>query len=268
MYDIIDNIEEGRLPDNYKEVIIVDSFARRKNLQIGDKLHYKKFNRIEEFTVVGTYSLPKYELSKNIDYMYTIKPGSETKASSLKYVTQLYFELHDSKADQVEFTKYINENFPEPKFRQVLYGGNSDMLKEFVRSQDIIMAFIQIFISIVIFVIIASLTNYTISSKYHQIGILKAMGYKNRSIKRLFVLKTFIISIPAVGLGLLFNKIGLIIFQRIMTYDNGDKRINVLMNNDLTIITISIVMFVVLISTYYSLKQTSKINIIDIIKEN
>lgn len=133
-------------------------------------------------------------------------------------------------------------------------------------AQIAVVTTIEIFISIAIFVVVVSMLNYQIQQKYHQLGILKAIGVKDSKIYKIFIYQTFIISIPGIIIGLIGGTIVFTEYGKYMVYPDGSPRFNITFNIFDYFIASLIIIATVLLASVLTIRRLKKKTIIELIK--
>lgn len=137
----------------------------------------------------------------------------------------------------------------------------------FDKAQILVFLIIQIFITAIIFLVSYTIFNYFVSRKLQQFGILKSLGFKQKEISKVLLLITIIIGTVDNTLAVIISRIGLSIFQRIMTHEDGTQRLKIVINMNVYTISIVLVFIAIGFSTLLILRKLRKINIINLIKE-
>ena len=212
---IFDKIVKGSLiQDNINEVIIGDSLAETLNIAIGDKIKIAipktdktilgNIPRFKTLRVSGIFNLGFYEYDYNLIFL-----SSELVKKLLLYDDNTYnkIEFFIENPNNVEdFKKVIQSKILEKNLNlySISWLDNNQTLINALKVEKNVM-----FIILSLIVLVASLNIISgliifVKEKNKDIGILKTLGMKNKSIIKIF----FTIGI---SIGLIGSLIGLII---------------------------------------------------------
>ncbi|MCD6484917.1 MAG: ABC transporter permease, partial [Candidatus Odinarchaeota archaeon] len=226
-------LDEGSFLHNFNtnECIVSRALAQKYNLKIDDKLNIS-IREISEknitLTIVGIGHLRGveyvYPLSKHYgEFILTghltiskINPEVRNKAGCLGiYLKKEYL------TDYQTYQETVNDvyNWVTKILIDTPYGGFVERLKTyalklyFPRIEEYKNRFLFITSFVLIGTVVAIVTTQLI--RYHkalyQIGLLKAVGFRNKEIEKLFLYEAFFIgvfgSLLGIGLGVLFNPI-------------------------------------------------------------
>lgn len=184
---------------------------------VGNDEIYLKNTAINEFNI-STGDKIKITLngkSKTLTVKGSIKDallGSPMMGSPRFLVNQSTFEFFDSTAESNYKGNifYINTS-NVPAFEQelkncpnIIFMGDRAMIKT-TYIMDMVIAGILLIVSmcliIIAFVILKFTINFTLQEEYKEIGIMKAIGIKNRKIRGLYIIKYLAISLAGAVIG-------------------------------------------------------------------
>lgn len=256
------HLVRGRINDtNKNEIMLDDYFAHKNNLNIGDKIIFNHIfqNENYEFIIVGTYDLGRYIGSRNYTYLNIEHFNIKQKVSY-----NLYLQLNNPmKVKKVEkdLLSIVDERYKLANWRTL-----QPELEVLNLAQQTVIGVIEILISLAVFVVIVSVLSYSIKQKYKQIGILKAMGFNNSNVNKIFIYQTLFLAIIGSVIGLIAGTITMFLYSEYMKYPNGNHRFNYTIEFSNYIISFSLTIITVIIASYLSIKRTHKLSIIDLIK--
>ncbi|MHA1719434.1 MAG: ABC transporter permease, partial [Promethearchaeota archaeon] len=256
---------DGTLEISDNETVILESFANHLNLKIGDSISVYGENGIHIFKIVG--------IAKSIEFM-----TYDFSQEGAIYITD----------DDVRELS----NIPSPIFNNVLiYFSENVSSKEISRSysdlKDILIAnhipFILLWqvreISIsaalddtlnltskylnssaIIIMIIAGLVIFVITKRYayeqrKQTGTLYSFGYSSSTIMKSFLLRTFLISLIAIGAGIVSSWFLLKLFCEKLSSIWGILELEYNFSTDILYEVVGITSFVTLLFTYLAAKE-------------
>ena len=181
-------------PSNYT---LNDSFDMKKNLNldkyIGRYLNIKYFNEFDvKVKLVGTFDRTQYFTRPNTCYInyktyYDIMKNRSISVSSND--ADSHFVILLDNIDNIS----ILENFSNISFYQQVTTLKTSILEEAIYVVALIMSVILVVSCVLCYLF----TNRTIMNNYKNIGILKIVGYPNKTIKKQIYLLNLILSILA-----------------------------------------------------------------------
>ena len=181
-------------PSNYT---LNDSFDMKKNFNldkyIGRYLNIKYFNEFDvKVKLVGTFDRTQYFTRPNTCYInyktyYDIMKNRSISVSSND--ADSHFVILLDNTDNIS----ILENFSNISFYQPVTTLKTSILEEAIYVVALIMSVILVVSCVLCYLF----TNRTIMNNYKNIGILKIVGYPNKTIKKQIYLLNLILSILA-----------------------------------------------------------------------
>lgn len=190
--EVITKVEKGK-------AYITSSFATNNNLKIGDK-----------FTItVG-------ESEVELEYIGKAKDAALGSSSmgNPKFImnNEDYNHLNsDEKAKEKAFNLYYVDTTDIPEVKEAISHFEGISLNEPVDTlkatylMDMLVAgvllIVSIFLIIVAFVVLKYTIGFTIAEEFREIGVMKAIGIKNGSIRGLYLTKYFAITVIGSALG-------------------------------------------------------------------
>ncbi len=264
-YDIEDQLIEGTIPTKTNQIVISQYFADAVNFKVGDYMYYEiSATQTIKYEITGIFSVSELHFRSSFGYGL-IKSYQSTQ---LMRASGLSIKLKNPEDDFDEFYEDFIKIYTVDEHYVYTYKTRYQTVSLISEAQTIVFVIIQLFISMIIFVVVASTMTYSVKKKYAEIGILKALGQTNTNIRRTFLLSTMMLAIIGVILGFFASKIGQIIYQYIMTYEDGRKRILIITNKPYNIAAIGLVLITVFASNYSAFKEIKHTSIIEVIRGN
>ncbi len=214
IYNIKERIYQGREPEREKETIIGRELQEELGIELGDKIEIlANSGQIEKLKVTGFYDLKVASLNKT--WMITTLETAQNifliddKVTAIEMQVEEVFDA-DLIAD--DLSKVVTEDYKIENWKVQ----NAELLSG-LNGQSISSIMIQIFVLVAVVLGIASVLAITVIQKSRQIGILKAMGIKNRSASLIFLFEGILLGIMGailgvalgLGLGYMFTKFAL-----------------------------------------------------------
>lgn len=141
---------------------------------------------------------------------------------------------------------------------------NADLLTA-LQSQSISSLFIQFFVLVSVVIAITSVLNILVVQKSKEIGILKAMGLKDRESSVLFVYQSGILGLLGTLLGMLLGIAILFLFATFAKTEDGSNVINIYIFWNRFLITGLIAFLASILAGVLPSLKTSKLNPVEII---
>ena len=205
IFNINESLVDGALPEKEGEVLIGVGLRDEAGISIGDEIELlANFGDTATVTVTGFFNLGVASLNKS----WTIT-NLETAQSIFSYddqVTSINMQLKDVfHADTVADS--INERETSETLVVDNWKAQNEDLLSGLNGQSVSSIMIQVFVMISVLLGIASILAITVVQKSKQIGILKAMGIKDKDSSLIFLFQGLLLgvlgAILGVALGLL-----------------------------------------------------------------
>lgn len=206
IYQFQDKLVEGDLPQSLDEIALGIGLMDDLDLLVGDDITMEIFGEFRTLTVVGSFDLSVAQLNRSwgIGTLSTLQDiAGETGVSSIE--TQIS-ETFEAEALALSLDQVLESD--DLKTRNWMVENES--LLSGLQGQSISSLMIQIFVIISVVLGISSTLAITVMQKSRQIGIMKAMGIKDRDASFVFLSEGFILGIfgaiggVLLGLGLSF----------------------------------------------------------------
>lgn len=205
IFNIKESLVDGALPEKEGEVLLGVDLKEEASISIGDEIELlANFGDTSTVTVTGFFNLGVASLNKS----WTIT-NLETAQSIFSYddqVTSINMQLKD-----VFLADTVADSIKERETSETLVvdhwkAQNEDLLSG-LNGQSVSSIMIQVFVMISVLLGIASILAITVVQKSKQIGILKAMGIKDKDSSLIFLFQGLLLgvlgAILGVALGLL-----------------------------------------------------------------
>lgn len=208
IYQISDALYKGELPTSKRDVIIGKEFSEEYKIGIGDKITLAAVRdfqtTIKNFTISGLFDLENPGLN-NLWVIVTLEASQEffglgNNITAIEMQIEDVFaadEISDEVRELLVGNKIIVENWKDknPQFFSA------------VSAQSASSYMIQTFVLMSVIIGIASVLSITVMQKSRQIGILKAMGIKDRQAAGIFMFQGLFIGLGGAIAGLTLGAI-------------------------------------------------------------
>jgi putative ABC transport system permease protein len=196
--EILSKVEKGK-------IYIAGQEIKKTNLEIGDKITIKLEGVTKEFEFAGFVKDALYGSSMMANPRYVInsedyKVFAENESIKSDFAGNMYyFNISDEKAFEDASAKnapYLQLNFDKSLIRMTYI-------------MDILVAAILMVLSIgllvVSFVVLRFTIGFTISEEFREIGVMKAVGLKNSSIRGMYMVKYLGIAVLGASVGYIIS---------------------------------------------------------------
>jgi len=220
IYNIKEKIISGNIPENINEVIIGKDFSEKYNITTGDKINFLGFKRgllRKSATVTGIFDFKVSSLNSTWILTNNITAYDFFGVSN---PNKIEFQIKDVFNSDI-YSENIKSNFSNKGINVSEWKEqNSDLLSG-LNGQSISSIMIQIFVIVAVALGIASVLIITVLQKSKQIGILKAMGLKNRQTSTIFIFEGLLLGFFGAVIGI---AIGMFLLWGFSTFAvNPDK---------------------------------------------
>lgn len=278
-----DYVINGRLPNNYSEIVISQNYLKMNNLDknIGDKIEFysKQEKKNYSFQIVGfinDYNSENYNKSSFNAISYINLNNQEAYYSLYirdKEVSNQIFE-HSEKLDH-QLRQLQNNDANNIRYNSS-YLAIQDVFEENSSSSFLaIYNMVAIILIIIVFLslfIIYQAFNLSTNDRIQYLGMLSSVGATPKQKKRSVYFEGLLLSVIAIPLGILLSFLGLYItflfINHLETIQNLNLEIFPRISLGYLIIVIVISFITIFISLYLPARKIAKISVIDALKKN
>jgi len=268
IYQFSEYITNGSLPKERGEFLIGSILQEKNGLSVGDTITLVTTDRR---TVTGTISgffdlkVAAVNSSWCVTTLETAQRIFETgdKISSIEMqVTREDVFDADLIADAVA-TKINNDNLAVLNWKT-----QNEQLLSGLQGQSISSLMIQVFVMLSVLLGIASVLAITVMQKSRQIGILKAMGIKNRTASLIFLTEGFVLGIFGAATGVAFG-LGLsYVFTKFALNADGTPVVPLSFDPNFIALSACVAVLACVLASLIPARKSSKLDPIDIIRNN
>ena len=264
IYDIEDSIYEGRPYQSKREVLVGKELREELEVDVGDKLVVTTPTGTRgTFTISGFYDLGVSSINKTwvITHIDTVQKifGFHNRITSIEMTVDDVFAA-DRIADEIE-QRLDNSNI---KFEN--WKGSNEQLLSGLEGQRISSVIIQAVIILSVVIAIASVLAISVLQKSREIGILKAMGIKDRAASLIFIYQGFLLGLLGSVLGIMLG-LGLIYaFTGFTSEPGGSSLIDLYIEYDFILRAWLIALIASTLAGVIPARRSLKLNPIDVIR--
>ncbi len=267
IYKIKERLVEGTVPTKKGEIVIGIDLQKEYSLKLNDTIDIKTpSGKEEKAKIVGFFDFKVANINTgwgivSIDYAKEIYETNAITAIEMQVTKDMEFEA-DLISDKVE--KLIGSD----SLKITNWKVENEQLLSGLQGQSISSYMIQTFVLVSVVIGIASVLAITVLQKSRQIGILKAMGLKNKTTSYVFLFEGFILgTFGAIG-GVLFG-LGLSLsFTKFAVNSDGSPVVALFISPSFIALSAAIAIIASLIAALIPAIRSSKLDPIDIIRNN
>ena len=264
IYNLEDALVEGKMPAGENEILIGTDFSENTGIEVGDAVEFiATANALEDLEVVGLFDLGVTSLNESwvISELETAQTifEEEGQLSTIEMQVEDVFtagEIADEIENTIESDGLITTNWED----------ENESLLSGLMGQSISSIMIQVFVLIAVLLGIASVLAISGVQKSKQLGILKAMGIKDRTAGQIFLFQGFVLGSvgaivgSAVGIGLMYG------FSTFVLNPDGTALVPFYVDPQFVLISAGIAIVASTIAAFIPAKNSSKLNPIEVIQ--
>lgn len=264
IYSFPDKIVEGNVPENDAEVMIGTNLAEDMDVAVGDALEFSSpGGEIVEVEIVGIFDLRVASLNESwvVGELETVQSIFDEAGSISSIETQVK-EVFEADVLASE----IDQDIDSLGLETTNWKAQNEELLSGLTGQSISSYMIQVFVLVAVLLGIASVLAISVVQKSKQLGILKAMGIKDKTASQIFLFQGFILgtfgAVIGTGVGIGLN------YAFSVFVKNPDGTSLVPFYLDWQFIAVSVVIAIVAstLAAFIPAKNSSKLNPIEVIK--
>jgi len=267
IYDIYDRIYEGRVPENDRELILGKQLQEKYDLRLNDEVTIVTVERVSEtFKVVGFFDFKITSL--NLNWGITTLTTNQLIFDNQK-ATAIEMQISESAVFDADLiAAKLIDSLDDSALKIDNWKDANQQLLSGLQGQSVSSYMIQVFVMISVILGIASVLAITVLQKSRQVGILKAMGIKNRSAGFIFLFEGLILGFFGAVLGIILG-LGLAYSFTIFAVNPDNTPIvNLYIDWKFIVISGVIAMVASTLAAAFPAVRSSRLNPIDIIRNN
>lgn len=266
IYNIKNKIYKGKQPINNNEALIGKELSEKLNIGLGDEFEViTPGGKDTKLLVTGIYDLNVASINKS--WIITSLPASQNIFSLGNNITSVEMKLDDKDVFNSDIiAKNITEKLLGSGIKVENWKSQNAELLSGLKGQSYSSIMIQVFVLIAVVLGIASVLAITVIQKSKQIGILKAMGVKDRTASLIFLSEGFILGIigallgVGLGLGLSYS------FTKFALNPDGTPIVPLYIDYKFIALSSFIAVASATLAALISARRSSKLNPIEVIK--
>lgn len=263
IYKFDERIVNGRLPSGESEVALGIGLVEELGLEIGDNLDFIIPElALEKVELVGVFDLRIASLNKS--WMITELSTAQNLFQRDKEISSIETQIKevfdaDLIAEELESTLDSSLKIDNWKAQ------NEELLSG-LTGQSASSYMIQVFVLLAVLLGISSVLAISVVQKSRQLGILKAMGIKNKTASQIFLFQGLILGIiggilgTGLGIGLTY------VFSVFVTNPDGTPLVPFYLDYGFVAFSVAIAIIAAMIAAFIPARKSSKLNPIEVIR--
>jgi lipoprotein-releasing system permease protein len=266
IYSIKAAVIEGKLAEEENEVVIGKELAKEGQLKVQDSISMVTASgEVKEFVVSGIFDLKVAALNKNWAVM------NRTAAQKLfaleGKVTSIETQMSEENVFSADEAALLIENaLNDSNLKVENWKTQNEQLLSGLSGQSASSGMIQVFVLVSVVLGIASVLAISVVQKSKQIGILKAMGIRDKAASLIFIFQGLLLgtagSLIGVGLGLLLA----VVFTRFAVNADGTPVVPLFIDPKFIAVSAVIAVISAVVAAVIPARKSSKLNPIEVIK--
>jgi len=263
IYQFDEKLIDGVLPKNNGEVIVGDVLFEDMNLKIGDTYEMSVVN-VGSVTleIVGVYDFGVTAIDQSwvISNLATVQ-GLLGVGDVISRIEMQLDEPFDADIIMGGLQRDLGSDYEVSNWKDQ----NADLLSG-LNGQSVSSVMIQVFVTLSVVLGIASVLAITVLQKSKQLGILKAMGIKDKEASMIFLSQGFFLgvfgAIGGVSLGLGLS----VMFTKFALNPDGTPVIDLYIDPKFILLSAGIAILAASLASLIPARRSSKISVIEVIK--
>lgn len=262
IYKTEERIYEGKVPASINEIAVGRELQEELGLLVGDTLNIlANSNDTQQFVISGFFDFKVASLNRS--WLLTTLSSTQdlyrtAGASSIEIQVNDVFAA-DSIAEEI--ANGLGANFALTDWK----GQNAELLSG-LQGQSISSIMIQVFVLLAVVLGITSVLAITVLQKSRQIGILKAMGIKDKHASLVFLFQGFLLGVGGTIMGILLGILLGWSFTKFALNPDGSPVVALTLSSSFILFSASVAIVSSIFASLVPAYRSSKLNPIEVIK--
>ncbi|PRR82100.1 ABC transporter permease [Clostridium vincentii] len=268
IYKFEDSLVEGNMPERLGEVIIGNELKAKFNIKLGETINLSTSKGdIKEVKVVGTFDKKVAAINRSwvvgsIETAQNIFGIPQGTGNSIEISVDMK-DIFNADLIQNEISNVVPEGITITNWKV-----ENEALLSGLTGQSASSYTIQVFVMVSVIVGISGILAVSVMQKNKQLGILKAMGIKDKAASRIFLIQGLIFGVLGGTLG---GILGVGLFKGFITFVKDSEGMSIVsggINYNFILISILIGIVASIIASLIPARQSLKLNPVEIIRNN
>ena len=255
---------EGRLPDRKDEVVVGRDLANKTGFRVGDRIWVLLPSGASvRLYVSGLFDLNVQSLNRS--WLITNLETAQDMLGLDNKVTAVEMQVVDEFQADV-LAGRIKTLLSEPDLIVDNWKDQNKSLLSGLNGQSVSSLMIQVFVLIAVLLGIASVLAISVVQRSKQLGILKAMGIRDRDASLIFIFQGALLGILGGALGIAFGYGLLIAFTTFAVNDNGTPVVPIFIDPGFLALSGAFALVSAMIASAIPARLSGRLNPIEVIK--
>lgn len=264
IYQFDDKIIDGNIPSGINQIAISSTFAEELDLSVMDTIEVSiPLKGDSEMVIVGIYDFKVANV--NDLWVLTTLDTVQEITSSGTVISSVEMQLSDVfEAENIALD--IDTNITSDDLAVSNWIENNADLLSGLQAQSSSSLMIQVFVTISVVLGITSVLAITVIQKSRQIGILKAMGIKDKEASLIFLSEGFMLGILGAIGGVLLGLLLTWMFSTFAVDADGNPVVSLLIEPNFIVISALVAIFSASFASIIPARRSSKLSVIEVIR--
>ncbi len=264
IYKFNEKLIEGRIPENNLETLVGKDLAEEISIGVGDSIDvFTPEGKSVDIEIVGIYDLKVASINKS--WVMTTLSSSRDIFEKEDKLSSIETQIKDVFSADI-IANDLEETLKKEELKSLNWKKQNEELLSGLAGQSASSYMIQIFVLLAVLLGISSVLAISVVQKSKQIGILKAMGIKDKTASLIFLFQGLILGIIGSILGTILGLSLTYIFSNFVKNPDGTPLVPFYL--DYKFITISVLVAIIsaTIAAFIPARKSSKLNPMEVIK--
>lgn len=264
LYNIKESVVEGSVPVNEYEVLIGIDLKNESGIDIGDEIDVvANFGDTQTFKVTGIFNLGVSSL--NSSWTITTLETAQDMFSYDDRVTSIDMQVTDVfAADAIDAS--ITERLSSEELLVDNWKDQNEDLLSGLNGQSVSSLMIQVFVMISVLLGIASILAITVVQKSKQIGILKAMGIRDKTSSLIFLFQGLLLGVAGAIAGVVLGLLLAFVFTKFALNPDGTPVVPLFIDPLFIALSAGIAVIASVVAALIPARKSSRLDPIEVIR--
>lgn len=264
IYKIKEGLYQGRLVERKDEVVIGKDLSIKSGLNVGDEaVIITPVGGTLKLNIVGLYDLKVASINES--WIITNIETAQDILSIDDKVTSVEMQVKDEfQADEI--SKTLAYTLSQDNLQVDNWKDQNQQLLSGLNGQSVSSIMIQVFVLVAVLLGISSVLAISVVQRSKQLGILKAMGIKDKDASLIFVFQGLMLGIIGAILGIALGFGLLFMFTKFAVNPDGTPVVPIYINNGFIALSGLFALLSATIASLIPARISSKLNPIEVIK--
>ncbi len=268
IYNLSEYITEGNFPSTNNEVLLGTTLKEKYGLSIGDTFDLTTPDKSTSSCIISGFFDLKVAAVNN-SWCITSLSNAQTVFHTGDSISSIEMQLFDNQvfsADEVAYN--ITAALDNDSLNITNWKIQNESLLSGLNGQSVSSLMIQVFVMISVVLGIASILAITVMQKSRQIGILKAMGINDGNASLIFLFEGIILGVFGAIVGIALGLGLALAFSTFALNADGTPVVALYIDRNFIALSGCIAVLACMVASLIPARRSSKLNPIDIIRNN